>query len=132
VGTSLGGFWANYFSEKYNISCVLINPSLRPMITLQKYLGENVNFYTAERKILSMQHIDLYSNYPVKDSMHINKTILIGKKDTLVNPAYAIQFFRKHRITIDDNEGHQILDKGKIIRVVEESLNNLSCYGDGD
>lgn len=29
VGSSLGGFWANYFSEKYRVQCVLINYSIQ-------------------------------------------------------------------------------------------------------
>lgn len=37
VGNSLGGYWANYFSEKYDLPCVLINPGIFPKESLQKY-----------------------------------------------------------------------------------------------
>jgi predicted esterase YcpF (UPF0227 family) len=30
AGISLGGFWANYFAQVYNVPCVLINPMLNP------------------------------------------------------------------------------------------------------
>lgn len=30
AGTSLGGFWANYFAQKYKTHCVIVNPSMSP------------------------------------------------------------------------------------------------------
>jgi len=37
VGSSLGGFWANYFAQRYNFPCVLINPATTPSILLKKF-----------------------------------------------------------------------------------------------
>jgi predicted esterase YcpF (UPF0227 family) len=37
IGNSLGGFWANYFGNKYSLSVVLINPCYQPSLLLQKY-----------------------------------------------------------------------------------------------
>ena len=33
-GSSLGGFWANYFSLKYEVGAVLVNPVIQPSRTL--------------------------------------------------------------------------------------------------
>lgn len=38
VGTSLGGFWANYFAHQYHARAVLVNPSLMPSDTLYRAL----------------------------------------------------------------------------------------------
>ena len=57
VGSSLGGFYATWLAEKYNCPAVLINPSVRPHETLQKYLGENINYYTAESWVFDEEHI---------------------------------------------------------------------------
>ena len=40
VGTSLGGFFANYFSRTLGLPAVIINPSLTPSVSLKKY-GEH-------------------------------------------------------------------------------------------
>ena len=31
IGSSLGGFYATYFSDKYNLRCVNVNPAVPPI-----------------------------------------------------------------------------------------------------
>ena len=57
AGASLGGYYAQYLADKYALKRVLINPALLPMVTLDDYLGENINFYTGERYQLTAQHL---------------------------------------------------------------------------
>lgn len=45
VGSSLGGYYATYFAEKYSGDAVLINPSVQPYETLKACLGENRFYY---------------------------------------------------------------------------------------
>lgn len=49
VGTSLGGFYANYFAQKYDCPAVVVNPATNPTKTLYQKLGTNVNFRTNEK-----------------------------------------------------------------------------------
>jgi uncharacterized protein len=48
VGTSLGGFYANYFAAKYDALAVLVNPSVEPHISRRKSLGTNRNRATGQ------------------------------------------------------------------------------------
>ena len=49
IGSSLGGFYATYFSEHYNLKCVGINPAVIPPAEMSEYLGENKNYSTGKK-----------------------------------------------------------------------------------
>jgi predicted esterase YcpF (UPF0227 family) len=61
LGSSLGGFYATWLTEKFaaqqSLSAVLINPSVRPFDLLDVWLGENENIYTHERYLLTREHL---------------------------------------------------------------------------
>ena len=59
IGSSLGGFYATYFSEKYNLKCVGINPAVMPPADMSQYLGENKNYSTDEKFIITQEQLDL-------------------------------------------------------------------------
>jgi len=49
VGTSLGGFWANYFAQKWDSPCVLVNPLIEASEGMQLRVGLDLcNYYTNE------------------------------------------------------------------------------------
>lgn len=59
VGSSLGGYWATWLSESYDLPAVLINPAVKPSIFLPGYVGvELENYYTEERYILRQKDVD--------------------------------------------------------------------------
>lgn len=43
VGSSLGGYYSLYLSQKYGLKAVLINPCLEPHNIIKLFLGENKN-----------------------------------------------------------------------------------------
>ena len=57
VGSSLGGFYATWFAEKYRRRAVLINPAVRPDLGLAAYLGPQRNLYTGEAFELTQSHL---------------------------------------------------------------------------
>ncbi|MEH6448135.1 MAG: YqiA/YcfP family alpha/beta fold hydrolase [Oleispira sp.] len=58
MGSSLGGFYANYLAEKENLKAVLINPAVRPFELFDKYLGLNEHFYDGQSYLLELKHIE--------------------------------------------------------------------------
>ena len=51
VGTSLGGFWANYFAQRFDAPCVIANPSPQPSATMALRLGKELPVYGTNRTI---------------------------------------------------------------------------------
>ncbi|MFT2112616.1 YqiA/YcfP family alpha/beta fold hydrolase [Marinomonas sp. 2405UD68-3] len=57
IGSSLGGFYAGYLSEKYSINAVMVNPAVSAHTLLVNYLGEQTNPYTNEEYVLTQEHM---------------------------------------------------------------------------
>ena len=50
IGSSMGGFFATCLAEQYGLRAVLINPAVSPGRGLDKWLGENRNYTTDEKR----------------------------------------------------------------------------------
>jgi len=57
AGSSLGGFYATYLAEKYDLRAVLINPAVAAPISLEKYLGTQTHLHTHETFEFTTRHI---------------------------------------------------------------------------
>lgn len=77
IGSSLGGYYAAHLAEKWRAPAVLINPAIRPFETLSRYLGENENFHTQERYVLTQQHVDDLRGLYVERTAHPEKILLM-------------------------------------------------------
>jgi predicted esterase YcpF (UPF0227 family) len=66
VGSSLGGYYATYLAEKYNLRAVMINPSIRPFELLARYIGENENFYNDDTYVFEQKHVDELKGFYVE------------------------------------------------------------------
>lgn len=64
VGSSLGGYYATWLAEKYDLRAVLVNPAVASAISLEQYLGPQRWLYSGEEFELTREHLaemnDLY------------------------------------------------------------------------
>lgn len=58
VGSSLGGFYATWFAEKYALRAALVQPAVTPQLGLRAYLGPQKNLYTGAEYELTQEHIE--------------------------------------------------------------------------
>ncbi len=122
AGTSLGGFWANYFSQKYQLKCVLVNPAINPSVTLRKAVEFSplLNYNTGESREFIFDHADAYKKYEVPVESGINRIIVLGKNDEVIDYKKSEEVFRNKGRIILTEEGHRIEDYGKIIHILKE------------
>lgn len=57
IGSSLGGYYSTWLTEKYGLRAVLINPAVRPFELLAEMLGEQGNYYSDEQYELTEVHL---------------------------------------------------------------------------
>lgn len=127
AGTSLGGFWANYFAQKYELICVLINPAIHPSVSLKKAVPQSPlpNFITGELKEFTFENADNYTKFEVPVRTGINRTIVLGRNDEVINYRLTEELYRNKGKIIFTDEGHRIEDYGRIVRILKElSLEN--------
>lgn len=66
IGSSLGGFWAQYLAPEFSASLVLINPSLRPDETLSRHVGRLQNSATGKETVLTLDNVRALKAYRVE------------------------------------------------------------------
>ena len=77
VGSSLGGFYAAWLAEKYNLRAVLVNPSVRPFDLLGKYIGENKNFYNDDHYLFEQKHVEELKTFYIPENSHPENLLLM-------------------------------------------------------
>ena len=108
IGSSLGGFYATYFSEKYELLCVNINPAVPP-IDMSEYLGENQNYSTGEKFIINKDHLKLLGKMSKKIKVlkqPENFLTLIQSGDEVLDYKLAIKYFAASQIEIKFGGNH--------------------------
>lgn len=107
IGSSLGGFYAAYLAEQFRLPAVLINPAVRPFDTLSVYLGENENFYTQERYVLTQQHVeDLQSLFVAHPSRPQQLWLMVQTADETLDYREATRHYRRSPAVIEYGGNH--------------------------
>lgn len=77
IGSSLGGFYATYLSNKYLCKAVLVNPAVRPYDLFDQYLGPNKHFYDGNTYMLEMKHIEQLRALEVEELKQPEQLLLL-------------------------------------------------------
>ncbi len=67
IGSSLGGYYANYLAERHGCPAVLVNPAVYPDRLLSDYYGPNTNPVTGEQYVLGPEHMDQLRGFAVPE-----------------------------------------------------------------
>jgi len=114
VGTSLGGFLALYCASKYKVKCVAINPVTQPSETLKKMLGENRNYVSKERYIMTEADLAKYKTFEDNEFSKIelkdeNTRFLLSEDDELLGDHHYLEqrFPQCHHFSYFAGQGHR-------------------------
>lgn len=112
VGTSLGGFWANYFAELWNMRCVLINPTPTPSTSLLKYQPE----------------AESYRKYESEPAKNVHRHLIIGMEDKIVSPQAVVAHYKEcnPQTFFFMKEGHRFVNFEPISTIITIAHNTYS------
>ncbi len=109
-GTSLGGFWALYFANKYDLACMTFNPVTFPHQQLLPFVGKQQNEYSLAEYDLTDDIVKSYQNFELNKEMKIKPIILLGDIDELIPHNIALEFWKKNAYCFIVEELHDVKD----------------------
>ena len=101
LGSSLGGYYAQYFSQKYKSKAILINPAIPPLEGFEIHLGENENYSTGDKFFIEEKDIEFIRSLYFKNFKNQENTlILLESHDEVLNYQAAVSYFKGSNIDI--------------------------------
>jgi predicted esterase YcpF (UPF0227 family) len=123
IGSSLGGFYAAYLAEKFQVKTVLLNPSTQPFLTLAPYVGTNEFFCSGETFEWTKEHITKLFNYAIsKDSIKAPVLVLLQKGDELLDYTKAEALYENYEVVVQEGGNHRFENLDEYIGVIKEFL----------
>ncbi|SFV64192.1 Putative esterase, FIGfam005057 [hydrothermal vent metagenome] len=122
MGSSLGGFYSIYLSQKYNLKAVLINPSIFPYDTLSRVASPMTNFYDGSSFEWKKEHYEALREYEVEDVNAENFMLLLQTGDESLDYNHAAQKFTNATLDIEEGGNHSYQGIERQFKAVETFL----------
>lgn len=121
VGSSLGGFYATYLTEKYGFRSVLVNPAVAAARSLAQYVGAQTNLYTGEQYELTPLHIEELKALAVSAPSRLDRYwLLVEIGDETLDYREAVAFYRGARQLVIEGGDHGFQAWGRLLPQVVE------------
>ena len=107
VGSSLGGYYATYLAQQYNLKTLLINPAVRPHHLFDGFFAEQENLYTGERWQLTNAHLQGLAELevaPPNDAQRFCVWLQTG--DEILDYCLAEQYYHGCSVQIEQGGDH--------------------------
>lgn len=110
IGSSLGGYYASYLAEKYQLKAVLVNPAVKPYELLMDHLGEQENYHTGERVNIEASFMD---ELKVIEQTHLTKKnyrVMLQTDDEVLDYQQAEKKYQGCQLVIEQGGDHSFIN----------------------
>lgn len=128
VGTSMGGYFAQYLGREFNGKVVLINPATEITTTLKTYLGKNINFYTGEEYYLSEDNVAAFGKYDVVPNYkhECGTLVLLDESDELIDYKVAYNKYKEvAECHVFEGGDHRFAHMEQALPLIERYYNSV-------
>jgi predicted esterase YcpF (UPF0227 family) len=135
IGTSLGGFYANYMralNPSTHLKVHAINPSWTPGVTLERELGkELINFKTGRKSTIDEKFLSTMHNLTTEIEENLKNytgpdyTLHLAKTDELLNFEEMLAYLDEHKVNyrrFDYNTNHRFEKMMELLNNIKEQL----------
>jgi uncharacterized protein len=126
IGSSLGGYYATYLSEKYHLPAILINPSTQPFNTLKIYLNQEVQNYSKDEKFFfNEEDLENYRDFFKEKVTPSNYLLLLQKGDKSLNYQLAETKYFGASMIIEDEGSHDFDGFERMVKPIQNFIDNI-------
>jgi predicted esterase YcpF (UPF0227 family) len=108
VGSSLGGYYATWLSEKHRCRAVLVNPAIDPHLGLRAYLGAQKNLHTGEPYQLTEAHLQDWQKLFVPRLTPGRYLLLVETGDEVLDYRRALERYAGAEQVVVDGGDHSL------------------------
>ena len=108
IGSSMGGFYGTVLAERFGLRAAIINPSVKPHLSIRKYLGTHRNPYNGAEFSIGLDDVLALETLAVARLKHPeNYWLLAQTGDEVLDYRDAVEFYHGARQTIEPGGDHQ-------------------------
>ncbi|GHE84312.1 YqiA/YcfP family alpha/beta fold hydrolase [Thalassotalea profundi] len=115
MGSSLGGYFSTYLSEKYQYPAVIINPAVRPFELLNDYLGEQTNPYTNEVYTVTEQYIDDLKALEQQEITKKHYLVMVQTGDEVLDYQQAVNKYQQCQLIVQQGGDHSFVNYSELL-----------------
>lgn len=111
AGTSLGGFWADYYAEQFGVErVILVNPVVDPVDQLRQFIGEHYVEKRQEDLTVTVADVEKYVGREAGNNTDISRLVILTKDDDILDFSLAQQKYAgaNDAVFIFDQGGHTL------------------------
>lgn len=126
AGTSLGGFWANYYAERYGVErVVLVNPVVDPVEQLKQFLGPHYVEKRDETITVTMDDLNKYEDRVSAPEPGLSRLVILSRDDEVLDYRRAKEAYSGpgNTVVVFDKGGHTVdLGQRRYLDVIDRFL----------
>lgn len=120
IGSSLGGYYTLYLSQKYNLKAVLINPSIYPYKTLKGSEGSMVHYHDGSKFEWKQEHFEKLRDFETTDVDESRVLLLLQKGDETLNYKEAIKKLPNSTQIVEEGGDHGFVDIQRHFKIIQD------------
>jgi len=121
IASSIGGYYATYLANKFNIKAILINPSVKPYITTKKYIG-TIEKNDGTSFLWKDEHLNELKNLWVENLNYNSFFVFLKTGDNILDYKVAKERYKHSKILIEDDGDHRFSDLEKHIEKIKDFI----------
>lgn len=123
IGSSLGGYYATYLAESFNLPAVLINPAVGPFESWESHLGEHNNYFSDHVHVVTPRYIEELQSLERNPLQYpANFMVMVQTGDETLDYREAVSKFSDSRLVIRENGDHSYQGYDRELPAIEAFL----------